>query len=294
MHDCARIRAGAVKLSLILATVGRTDEVGRCIHSLIDQTNKNFELLMIDQNTDNRLLPYAEEARRGGLALRHLRLDRPSLSGARNLGIAESTGELIGFPDDDCWYEPDTVAQILQPFAIDPTLEGVVACWEEQMRGKRRNPATGSLSLEAWRNFRGGDASSISLFFRRELFDRLSGFDERFGVGRWYGAAEEIDFILRALTFGARLNHCPAARVHHLFAPVTSPDALSHHCLNARRRSRGTGGIYGKHHLSPWVILRGFLSPMYYAISRNGGWKVGFSVSLGRLEGYLRWQLQER
>jgi GT2 family glycosyltransferase len=280
-----------LKLSLILATVSRSVEVGHFIRSLMTQTGKNFELVIVDQNNDERLLPFLEEARRGGLELRHLRLDRPNLSAARNLGIAESTGEIIAFPDDDCWYEPDTVAQVLRAFTAESRLEGIVACWVEQMRGKRRQPTTGSLSLTAWRNFRGSDASSISLFLRRELFDRLGGFDERFGVGRWYGAGEETDFILRALASGAHLDYCPAAQVHHLYlthSPSSNP------CLNARRRSRGTGAIYGKHHIPVPVILRGFLGPMYRAIFQGGTLSFGLSVSLGRIEGYLRWQLRER
>ncbi|SEK26524.1 glycosyltransferase family 2 protein [Nitrosovibrio tenuis] len=282
-----------MKLSLILATVDRSADVGRFIRSLIAQTDRNFELLVVDQNTDGRLLPYTKEGREGGLELHHLRLSPPSLSGARNLGITKSTGELIGFPDDDCWYDPDTVAQILHAFSAKPELQGIVACWEEQMRGQEIKPQTGSLSLEAWRNFRGGDASSISLFFRRELFNQLGGFDERFGVGQWYGAAEETDFILRALASRAQLDHCPTARVHHLFSSSVH-STLPHHCLNARRRSRGTGGIYGKHDLPSWVILRGFFAPIYHAILRPEALRLGFSISLGRIEGYLRWKFREQ
>lgn len=280
-----------MKLSLILATVDRSADVGRFIHSLVGQTDRNFELIVIDQNIDDRLLPYIKEGRIAGLELHHLRLDRPSLSGARNLGIAASTGELVGFPDDDCWYNSDTVAEVLRVFSGTSNLQGVVACWEEQMRGKKA--MTGSLSLKAWRNFRGGYASSISLFFRRELFHRLDGFDERLGVGRWYGAAEETDFILRALASGAFLTHCPAVKVHHLFTPAAH-DKLSNRCQAARRRSRGTGGIYAKHRLPFWVILRGFVAPIYHTIPYRETLRLGFSISLGRIEGYLKWKFQER
>src|SRR6185437_10195226 len=282
-----------MKLSLILATVARSIDVGRFIHSLVGQTDRNFELIVVDQNTDDRLLPYIEEGRTAGLDLHHLRLNRPSLSGARNMGIAKSNGELVGFPDDDCWYDPDTVAQVLRVFSSTPNLQGIVACWEEQMRDKRVKPMIGNLSLKAWRDLRGGYASSISLFFRREQFDRLGGFDERLGVGRWYGGAEETDFILRALASGASLAYCPTVKVHHLFEPVTQ-DKLSKRCRVARRRSRGTGGIYAKHHLSFWVIFRGFLAPIYHTISYREALRLGFSISLGRIEGYLKWKFRER
>lgn len=279
-----------MKLSLVLATVGRSEDIVRFIQTLLEQTSKDFELIVVDQNSDDRLLPYLKKACQGGIEVLHLRLDRPSLAGARNLGIARATGQFVGFPDDDCWYEPDTVAQVLSAFSANPGLGGIVACWEEQMRYRNRDPQTGNLSLESWRNFRGGDASSISLFFRRELFDQIGGFDERFGVGCWYGAAEETDFILRALAHGVRINHHPVARVHHSFAHRVEDHSS---CHKARQRSRGTGAIYGKHHLSLWVILRGFIAPVYHALHRKSV-KVGIWTSFGRIEGYLRWRLRER
>lgn len=280
-------------LSLVLATIGRSSEVGRLIDTLVAQTCHDFELLVVDQNTDDRLLPYLEAGRKAGIRLQHLRMDRPSLSGARNLGIARASGTLIGFPDDDCWYEPDTVEQIRTAFLATPELAGVIACWQEQSQTRQGNPAPGTLSLHAWRCFRGGDASSISLFFRRELFDRLGGFDERLGIGKWYGAAEETDFILRALASGARLDHCPAAKVHHLFPPVQQ-GSLTHFCQSARQRARGTGAIYAKHRLDNYVILRGWIAPLLVPLMRMQGMTAvarGAATILGRMEGFFCWKL---
>lgn len=280
-------------LSLVLATIGRSTEVGRLIDTLAAQSCRDFELLVVDQNTDDRLLPYLDAGRNAGIRLRHLRLDRPSLSGARNLGITHASGTIIGFPDDDCWYEADTVEHICHAFLATPQLEGVIARWQEQSHNRPGGPATGTLSLDAWRRFRGGDASSISLFFRRELFDRLGGFDERFGVGKWYGAAEETDFLLRALASGARLDHCPTATVHHLFPPVQQ-DSLVRFCQSARQRARGTGAIYAKHHLDSYVILRGWIAPLLIPLVRMKGMAAivrGAATILGRIEGYLSWKL---
>ncbi|MFX5245469.1 glycosyltransferase, partial [Acinetobacter baumannii] len=72
-----------MKLSLILATVGRSSEVGRLIGTLAAQTDRRFELIVVDQNEDDRLVPHIEAGRAAGLDLQHLRLERPSLSGAR-------------------------------------------------------------------------------------------------------------------------------------------------------------------------------------------------------------------
>ena len=282
-----------MKLSLILATVGRSSEVGRLIGTLAAQTDRRFELIVVDQNADDRLVPHVEAGRAAGLDLQHLKLERPSLSGARNLGIRHASGDVIGFPDDDCWYEAGTVAALIDTFAAEPDVEGCIACWVEQSEGRGRTPPQADLSLADWRKFRGGDASSISLFFKRSLFERLGGFDERFGVGQWYGAAEEIDFVLRALASGARLASRPRARVHHLYG-TQAPSGRAMALFSAtRKRARGTGAIYAKHRLAAWVIVRGLCAPVFLPLLHRQGWAAvarGAGAVLGRIEGFLNWR----
>jgi GT2 family glycosyltransferase len=281
-----------MKASLILATVGRSDDVGRLIRSLSIQTDRRFELIVVDQNADDRLAPFINEGKKAGLELLHLRLDLPSLSGARNLGLAHASGEIVAFPDDDCWYEPNVVETVLAEFFNNVSLDGVIGCWVEQAAHSAK-PKTGTLSGEAWRRFRGGDASSISLFLKRNLLTRLGGFDENFGVGRWFGAAEETDFILRALSAGACLAHCLGVRVHHHYA-VESTDALLTVCRNARKRARGTGAIYAKHGLDAWVVIRGLVAPIAVPLIRGKLRAAikGAYVTLGRAEGLLSWKFR--
>lgn len=278
-------------VSLVLATLGRQAEVGRCLQSLAEQSDRNFEVLLMDQNTDDRLLECVEVAQQSGVSLRHFRLDRPSLAGARNLGISEARGSVIGFPDDDCWYEAEVIAQLRESLMRDPGLDGFVADWVEQSGARSGSLDDELLSCAAWRRFRGGDASSISLFFRSTLLARLGGFDERLGVGQWFGAGEETDLILRSLSAGARLKRVPGMRVHHHFGQVEA-GALSSRRINARKRARGTGALYAKHKLSPFTIIRGLAAPTIKPAAQMQGWHacaVGAAVSLGRLEGMVKW-----
>lgn len=283
-----------MKVSLILATYGRAEELARAVDSFMAQTDREFELIVVDQNPDDRLVPYVQKARQGGLDVLHVRMDKPGLSAARNRGIALARHGILAFPDDDCWYEPDTIARVRQAFAANPDLRGIIGCWVEQA-GVKAPAHPYFLDQQAWRQFRGGHASSISLFLDRGLFQSLGGFDERFGVGQWYGAAEETDFILHALASDARLQYRPGVRVHHAFAahPVGSLPTL---CRNARLRNRGTGAIYAKHRLSPWVIVRGFTAPVLASFIRGQGAAAarGLFTGLGRIEGYLRWIIKER
>jgi glycosyltransferase involved in cell wall biosynthesis len=279
-----------MKVSLVIGTVGRESEVARMLASVSTQTSADFEIILIDQNKDERLVRLVEAARIDGISIQHERMEVTNLSAARNRGIDIARYEVVGFPDDDCWYEPDVIAQVKREFEASTDVDGVVGCWIE--RGDVGCGAGRQLSLEGWRQFRDGYASSITLFFRRRLFDRIGGFDERLGVGSWFGAAEETDFILRALEEGAVIRRTGTVRVHH---PFPAPSLrLAAACESARRRARGTGAIYAKHSLSPYVMARGFVAPVMRPLLRPRdarGALQGFFIALGRLEGFLRWRL---
>jgi GT2 family glycosyltransferase len=275
-------------ISLILATVGRTSELDRLFDSLAAQTQRDMDIIVVDQNADDRLLPHLQRAAGLGLQLRHLRHTPPNLAAARNAGIEAARGTWLGFPDDDCWYDSGLLARVA---AQDDDIDGLVARWVEL--DPRAGPAL-MLDWQRARSFREITVSSITLFLRRRLCERIGGFDNRLGLGQWYGAAEETDLVLRALRHGARLRHDPEALVHHA-APTPVQAGMSDNPqirLAARQRARGTGALYAKHRLPAWVILRGLCAPVVRPLLRGdfgAGLAHGVAVTLGRLDGMLRW-----
>ncbi len=278
------------EMSLILATVGRTTELNRLFDTLVAQRWHDFEVVVVDQNKDDRLLPIVERARSLGLLVRHLRHSPPNLALARNAGIAASGARWLGFPDDDCWYEPNTLERVMLRSVRADQPQGVITRWVEQ------DPALppGTLSWHRSSRFRDLPVSSITLFFRRDLLARIGGFDGRLGVGQWFGAGEETDIVLRALRAGALLAYEPTALVHHrVDPPAPTLSAIARDA--ARLRARGTGALYAKHRLPPWVIARGLLSPIVKPLARGAvGHDLahGLAVARGRLDGWLRWSQQ--
>lgn len=282
---------GAPMFSLILATYGRVDEIGRLLDSLLAQSCRDFELIVADQNPDDRVLPYVERARQAGWAVLHLRLTRPNLSAARNAGIAVARGDWIALPDDDCWYEPDTLARVRDHVQAMPGLDGVVAQWVEQTH--KVDPALDSpLRLDAWRRFKGSDASSITLFLRTSLARQVGGFDERLGVGQWFGAGEETDFLLTLLGRGARIERLAQAHVHHAFG-ARKAVSLRGEWRFSLSRARSWGALCRKHRLGGWVMLRGLIGPMGWLLLRPNG-LVGIvqsvAATVGRFQGLLCWR----
>ena len=278
--------------TLVLATYGRSEVLGPMLDSLVRQSLHDFELVVVDQNRDDRVVPMLEPVRLAGIPVRHLRAEQPNLSAARNLGIEAAQGSWVAFPDDDCWYEPDCLARMAAAIAEHADVQGWVASWVEV---GSQPEASHPFDARVFRAFRGGDASSITLFLRIDAVRRIAGFDARIGVGRIYGAGEETDLVIRLLDDGATIRRLPQARVHHHHSheqPLLTRPALA----GVRKRERGVGALYAKHRLRPAVIARGLTGPILRAlVDRRPLHALMFAgaVIAGRIDGMLRWRLSE-
>src|SRR3569832_1908515 len=98
-------RGHGMTVSLILATYGRAEELGRAVDSLLSQTDRGFELIIVDKNPDERLEPFVEQAREGVLVVRHVLMDTPKQTTTQKQNNTQTRHDILAFPDDDCWYE---------------------------------------------------------------------------------------------------------------------------------------------------------------------------------------------
>jgi glycosyltransferase involved in cell wall biosynthesis len=199
--------------SLIISTVGRVSELDRLLASLDSQTCKEFEVIVVDQNPDDRLVPIL--AGHPGLRVRHLRSRRGAARG-RNVGLPLAQEDLIAFPDDDCWYPPDLLAVVAAWFADHPEYSGLFTC----LRDGDDNPVGPNWPKQACAGTR-DNIWEVGLaacgFLRRGVTDAIGLLNENIGVGSdtKYQSGEETDYYLRALSRGFRVWFDPSITVHH-------------------------------------------------------------------------------
>ena len=88
-----------MRFSLIVATLGRSTEIGDLLESLLAQGRDDFEVIIVDQNSDDRVAPVLQpyEAR---IRITHLRSSIRNANHARNLGLRAARGKIVTFPDD--------------------------------------------------------------------------------------------------------------------------------------------------------------------------------------------------
>lgn len=93
------------KISVVVTTYNRKYEVRRALDSIYAQTVKPYEVLLIDDHSEDGTEAYIASAHFGGLKY-HKLPERRGPGAARNYGIRQAQGDYIAFLDSDNeWYE---------------------------------------------------------------------------------------------------------------------------------------------------------------------------------------------
>ncbi|MCO6417852.1 glycosyltransferase family 2 protein [Siccirubricoccus sp. KC 17139] len=272
------------RFSLVVATLGRTQELAELFDSLLQQ-DASLEVIVVDQNRDERLAPVIEHYA-GRLPLLHWRSAINNANNARNLGLRLARGEIVGFPDDDCLYPEGLLRQVDAAFRADPALQlltGPAASPEGGLGSGRWHDAAGGITPRTvWTS-----VIEFNLFLRRETALALGGFDERLGPGTWFGSAEGNDLVLRALAAGHRAVYAPGQRIIHPDKRLT-PVAVA----RAAAYGRGLGHVMRRHGLPPGIWAPFVIRPIGGALlnALRGRFLAAryFLASLtGRVQGFL-------
>ena len=141
----------------------------------------------------------------------------PGLAGARNRGLSQSRGEIIAFTDDDCVVDRDWLVRIWGCFTNDSDLMcmgGRVELFDSSDQPitvlQRTSPGHLSSSDQVF-----GFLHGCNMAFRRELFDRIGGFDPDFGIGSPVNSGDDTEFLYRGQQAGAKIRYEPKALVRH-------------------------------------------------------------------------------
>jgi glycosyltransferase involved in cell wall biosynthesis len=253
------------RFSLVMATRGRSAEIAEFIESLLTQGHDDAELIVVDQNADERvagvLAPFAAR-----LPLTHLRTEVAHANRARNLGLRAARGEIVAFPDDDCLFPAGVLDRVAAAFGDTSlgVLTGPAASPEGGLGSGRWREAGGAIDLATvWTS-----VIEFNLWLRRDIALALDGFDEAMGPGSPLGSAEGNDLVMRAIAAGQAARYDPSLRVIH-------PDKRLSDIAVARARLYGRGlGFALRRHRAPASVW------LPFAIRPLGG--VAVSLLKGR------------
>lgn len=203
-----------VRLSLIgTSQGGREKEVRRLLNSLVGYFD-SLEIIFVDQTSSDHLQTIFNDFF-GVVNFKLLKSQPCPLSVARNIALDYASGEVIGFCDDDAYYNNDILAELvggLERGAVIsfPVRDGVTG----KSYASRSYPAKFKKL-----NYLGVIKYSLSVgtfISLRSLDDRSHiRFDERLGAGTNLGGSEETELFFRLIKYGYQAYFSDKASVFH-------------------------------------------------------------------------------
>jgi glycosyltransferase involved in cell wall biosynthesis len=111
-------------VSVVIVTKDRPENLRNLLRSLVGQSLKPDEVLVVDNNSSKSYKAVFSEFQ-SRLSLRTVVEITPGIPAARNRGIREAKGEIILFTDDDCEADPFWVENMVRPFYQNPYIGAV-------------------------------------------------------------------------------------------------------------------------------------------------------------------------
>lgn len=170
-----------VSVSFIVPVRDGERYLAECLESILAQTTAPLEVIVVDDGSVDQSAAVAEAF---GDPVRCVRRPASGPAGARNHGMALARGELLAFLDADDVALPDRLARQLACFADDPGLQ-LCDGWAQNFWSPDVPPEARTVAPQERHTH--GDAPKpgmiITWLVRRELFDRVGGFDEARMIG---------------------------------------------------------------------------------------------------------------
>ena len=104
MHN---VSGGHLVISVIVPVYNVERWLDRCVTSIVGQTYKNLEIILIDDGSTDKSSEMCDAWSRLDNRIRVIHKANGGLSSARNAGLGIATGTRIAFVDSDDWIEPD-------------------------------------------------------------------------------------------------------------------------------------------------------------------------------------------
>jgi len=204
---------------VLVETIGRLLPLGPTNLTVVDQTTCH------EPETELMLTNWEKTGR-----LRLIRLAKPSIPRAMNLGLLATPAEIILFLDDDVIPSPNLLAAHTKAHreASDAwaVVGQVLQPGEEPDLDDRQSPLGFNACRSGWIN----RAIACNLSVKRDRFLEVGGFDENFVLAAY---CFETEFAERVINRGGRVLFEPAANIRHLHAPRGGTRAHGHHLTTA-------------------------------------------------------------
>lgn len=235
-------------VSVIIPTYNRADYIGKAIQSVLDQTWQNFEIIVVDDGSEDNTRQVVEGV--GDSRIRYICLDQNGgASHARNEGIRLAESEFIAFLDSDDEWMPEKLEKQMKAMFQSSDKVGLIFCRMRENSESGNPVIIPSLRLKKeqlegniFNNLVCGNViGAPTVLARRNCLKQIGGFDEELHC------LEDWDLVLRiAENWEIGFVDDILVEVHHSEGSVSS-------------------------NIRAWVDTRCYMIAKYWKIMAQGG-----------------------
>jgi GT2 family glycosyltransferase len=269
------------RVSVVIVNWDGKHHLGECLNSLRSQTFRDFEIILVDNGSQDGSPEYVQEHFREVKLVALLK--NCGFAGGNNAGIRAASGDYIALLNNDTKVDPAWLTNLLKEAEADPSPVGM---WASKIvsydnpgiidnvgllmypdglgRGK------GRLEVDRGQYDRPGEAffpSGCAGLYRREMLNEIGLFDEAF-----FAYADDVDLGLRARLAGWQCVYVPSAKVYHKYSASSS----AHSPFKAFLVERNRIWVLLKYYpiemimISPFSTLMRLLIHLYGALVGRG------------------------
>lgn len=173
------------KISVIVPVYQVEEYLEKCIESIINQTYKNLEIILVDDGSKDNCASICDRYQKRDNRIIVIHKENGGLSSARNAGLDIATGELVTFVDSDDYIEEDMLT-VLHSNLEENMCDISVCFWKEVFgdesqtdkitKRKKQHSVECMDKIEAMKKMlyqRGTDSCAWGKLFKMSLFEEV-------------------------------------------------------------------------------------------------------------------------
>ncbi len=264
-------------ISIIVPGKNEGKHIYKLVQSLKQQTYQNFELIIIDDGSDDDTERICRSLEKNGMIDLFVRNEvRGGKASAANLALRLSKGEFVVHLDADCSYSPDAMENIVKLFYTDPLIGGVGG--NVQVRNYKDSLVATFQAIEYFDSISIGRISSSELgiyrvisgafgAFRRDALDKISGWD--------VGPGLDGDITVKLRKMGYKVKYEPTA-----VCKTSAPDTFRKLAKQRLRWDKSLVRFRLRKHIDvllpsknfSWLNFISFIENIFYNLVLNFKW----------------------
>ena len=165
-------------ITVVVPVYNVEEYLDKCIESIINQTYKNLEIILVDDGSPDKSGAICDEYAKQDSRIKVIHKENGGLSDARNVGIKRAAGKYITFVDSDDYISLDYVEylyNLIRKYNVNLSICNIKTVWKntkiEEMQEKENKLLSSKEALENFLFQKGIEISAYGKLYLKELWE---------------------------------------------------------------------------------------------------------------------------